>query len=305
MRRNVMNKISLVVFTWKKQFTLAVLACTLILGSSTSWAWALDVSPLVALPTMSVNVSGQNYPSNKLIDVLFDAQSICTSKTDANGSFGCAFNIPNSSKVGAHLVSAFVRDTHDGQKTKVIVADVTEAFGVAAEIDGLDQLILQENTMQWNHLDFAAPGRLAGVNAPTFIMSGDFSTTNGYWIPEWSAPPPAEIRQPELSSILTELPTLKTTSWYVQKIIGRGEVTIVEQPLFNNKLIIQLDDYSYPGAMPYAIRLYPLPDISTDQLLDISKDLCKNKGWINYNFKNQGECIKFVDVWIKKDNGHK
>ena len=51
----------------------------------------------------------------------------------------------------------------------------TVTLDVSAYIDGRDDLIIQGNTLQWNHFDFAAPGRLDGVNDPTIITT----TLNG------------------------------------------------------------------------------------------------------------------------------
>ncbi|WP_143301662.1 hypothetical protein, partial [Candidatus Entotheonella palauensis] len=67
-----------------------------------------------------------------------------------------------------------------------------DAIEVTALIDGRDQLIIEGNTMQWHHFDFAAVGRHQGGNAPTIIAP--VSQLGAAWFPEWSEPPPSEVR---------------------------------------------------------------------------------------------------------------
>ncbi len=132
---------------------------------------------------------------------------------------------------------------------------------IAAFIDGRDQLILQGNTAQWHHFDYAAVGRWGGANYPTIINGVE-------WIPTWPQPVPNEIRFEAYSDIFTgvtpalplaEVPIILTAS-------NRGPTTIVEYPTAANgyKLIIEFDDninYGQPYATWYyaTVEVVPLP----------------------------------------------
>ncbi|HEX4773808.1 MAG TPA: hypothetical protein VH351_23445 [Bryobacteraceae bacterium] len=91
----------------------------------------------------------------------------------------------------------------------------TLTYGINAVIDGRDLLIIQGNTLQWHHLDWAAVGRVGGLNVPTAVSSMDNGVTilDKYeWTPTWSVPPPDEIRFEDYSSVFSGLaPTLPPT----------------------------------------------------------------------------------------------
>src|SRR5438309_2122593 len=53
-----------------------------------------------------------------------------------------------------------------------------KAIRVRAYIDGRSRLRLQGNTVQWLHLEWAAPGKHGGLNKPTVINGKE-------WFPEW------------------------------------------------------------------------------------------------------------------------
>jgi hypothetical protein len=128
---------------------------------------------------------------------------------------------------------------------------------IGAHIDGRDRLIIQGNTLQWHHFDFAAVGRHQGGNSPTIINTGNSYTE---WFPEWPEPVPSEIRFEAVSSVFSGLtPPLpaRDIRWHVTKLLGRGEVHIIEQPSYTNqfKLIVDFDDSPIGGSNFYAIRL--------------------------------------------------
>jgi len=146
---------------------------------------------------------------------------------------------------------------------------------IEALIDGRDQLILRADTLLWHHFDAAAPGRHHGANAPTIVFPYPGPSE---WFPVWSEPPPSEIRWEELSSVLSGLsPALPSdgVSFAIEKIFGRGETSIVQQPAADNEytLIIEFDDNIYPGPRYYGILISPdsdgdgIPD-TTDECQD-------------------------------------
>jgi len=146
------------------------------------------------------------------------------------------------------------------------VADaLNESLEIQAQIDGRDQLILKGNTAQWHHFDFAAVGRERGSDAPTLIGGIKSSTdTSILWLPVWPSPPPDEIRSEALSSVLQGLrPSIPSNGapWQVERIFGRGAVTIVEQPTPANAftLIVEFDDYKFGGSSFYGVILSQAP----------------------------------------------
>ncbi len=128
---------------------------------------------------------------------------------------------------------------------------------IGAHIDGRDRIIIQGNTLQWHHFDFAAVGRHQGGNSPTIINTGN---TYAEWFPEWPEAVPSEIRFEAFSSVFSGLtPALpaRDIKWHVTKLLGRGEVHIIAQPSYANqfKLIVEFDDNPFGGSNFYAIRL--------------------------------------------------
>jgi hypothetical protein len=137
---------------------------------------------------------------------------------------------------------------------------------IGASVDGRDRLIIQANTMQWHHFDYAAVGRAGGSNIPTIIEAPGGA---GAWLPTWPSPPPAEIRFEAFSSVFHGLsPALpaEPSHWYVTKWFGRGEVRIVEQPSASNafKLIVEFDDNEPLGGTFYMVELSPAKQVAID-----------------------------------------
>lgn len=129
---------------------------------------------------------------------------------------------------------------------------------VQAHIDGRDQLIIRDDTLQWHHFDFAAVGRHVGANSPTIING--ISGAGFEWIPEWPLPPPDEIRFEAFSSVLAgiidPLPA-DGSLWQIDKLFGRGSASIVEQPTSSNGfgLVVEFNDNPQGGSTFYGIQL--------------------------------------------------
>ncbi|KFA91477.1 hypothetical protein [Archangium violaceum] len=150
---------------------------------------------------------------------------------------------------------------------------------VEALIDGREQLIIRGNQLQWHHFDFAAVGRFFGGNAPTLVVMGD-DLGQVEWFPTWSEPVPDEIRFEDTSSVLEQLnPPLPMDGrpLRLQKLFGRGDVRIIQQPTEANAytLIVEFDDNPYPGPRYYGLRLTNAPDRDGDGVAD-ERDHCPN-----------------------------
>jgi hypothetical protein len=159
---------------------------------------------------------------------------------------------------GHPLIVEFDDDAFDGPATyqiELILGHKTnQTVTVDALIDGKSQLILQGNTAQWLHLDFAAPGRLEFQNEPTVINGKE-------WFPVWPDVPDAENRFCNCTSSIFKgvRPALPQTNMMVtlNVIQGRGDVRIVQMPAASNNytLIVEFDDDPYGGAEIYKIEL--------------------------------------------------
>ena len=129
---------------------------------------------------------------------------------------------------------------------------------IQAHIDGRDQLILKGDTIQWHRFDYAAVGRHIGSDTPTIV--GGIQAVSEEWLPTWPSPPPEEIRYEAFSSVLQGvIPSIPSDGlpWQLEKVFGRGKVTIIEQPTFANDftLIVEFNDNREEGSTFYGVIL--------------------------------------------------
>jgi hypothetical protein len=162
---------------------------------------------------------------------------------------------------------------------------------IRALIDGRDQLIIHNNTLQWHHFENAAVGRHLGVNEPTEIsttLNGSTQLDHYDWIPDWPAPPPNNIRYEAYSSVFTGLtPAIprQETTVSLQVIQARSLVQLIQQPSAANNYttILQFDDRSAAGSEFYQARLtFPIPEPAALSLFVIgigSAGLIRLRGW--------------------------
>jgi hypothetical protein len=147
----------------------------------------------------------------------------------------------------------------------------TITIDVQAFIDGRDLLVIQGNTLQWDHLDYSAVGTWNGSNATTNITT----TLNGVpqnqynWLPTWSAP----LNTAQWSSVFTGLtPALPSSNMLssgdmsvsLDTISARDSLTIYQLPTASNNyaLILDFNDDPSSGATWYDALItitFPLP----------------------------------------------
>ena len=144
-----------------------------------------------------------------------------------------------------------------------LVKDLSFDFGlptyhVMAHIDGKSYLMIKGDSVQWFHLDNAAPGREGSIDEPTII--------NGMiWMPEWPDEPTSENRDCQcVSSGFEGLePVLPPTEVDVRLEIieAGGEVSIFEQPTAANDftLIVEFDDNEPSGPDWYEVVIVAEP----------------------------------------------
>jgi hypothetical protein len=131
---------------------------------------------------------------------------------------------------------------------------ITRIDRIEALIDGRSQLILQDNTAQWYHLDYAAPGRHEFRNEPTVINGVE-------WFPIWPDIPDEENRDCNCySDVFTGLyPSLPSEDFNVKlkPVRSRSETRIIQEPTSGNDyaLIIEFDDNSPGGSDSYIVEI--------------------------------------------------
>lgn len=140
---------------------------------------------------------------------------------------------------------------------------------VDAYIDGRDQLILNDNTLQWHHYDWAAVGRFQGNDAPTYISlweDGVQYLNDFAWTPTWADPPPNEIRYEAYSSVFTGFNFMpnEEASVKLTPLAARDLVSVVQLPSLSNayELVVEFNDNPSPAADWYSARI----EITTTQI---------------------------------------
>jgi len=160
---------------------------------------------------------------------------------------------------------------------------------VRAFTDGRDQLIINLNTLQWHHYDYAAVGRIDGRNEPTIITTTLDGTTimdHVNWTPDWPSPPPDEIRFEAVSSIFSSLSPsipLQDMTVSLEVVAARNSLTLVQLPDAGNGYTTILDYNDDPPGGPdwYEAKLTftPIPEPSSAALLCFAATCWALKGW--------------------------
>ena len=182
------------------------------------------------------------------------------------------------------------------------MSDVT-TIEIEALIDGRDLLIIDDDTLQWQHLDFAAVGRHEGRNEPTAIsttLDGVTVMDRVEWFPEWSAPPPDEIRREEFSSIFSGLmPALPPSDFSVSlnAIEARNAITIAEFPSEENdfSIIVDFNDNPIGGSTTYIAELTMIPLNPLFDTLTVDTLVDEDDGDLSPGDVSLREAISFVN----------
>ena len=125
---------------------------------------------------------------------------------------------------------------------------------VKALIDGRDQLIVDDNTMQWHHFEYDRVGQWQGRNEPTYIsiwVDGTQQLANFAWTPIWSGNYSDKFYS---SSILSPD---KNSTIILDPIVSRGSTTISQTPDISNgySIVIEFNDNSIGGADWYTTQV--------------------------------------------------
>ena len=130
--------------------------------------------------------------------------------------------------------------------------------------DGRDILKIADNTLQWEHYDFAAPGRHISVGdlggeQPTKIeisQDGNNWSSPVNWFPEWSQPYPNEIRFEADSSLVTyyDASSFNLIDLDIVSTSARGTISLVQEPAASNdfEALIEFNDNPPSGPSWYS-----------------------------------------------------
>jgi len=159
----------------------------------------------------------------------------------------------------SHNISISFDPARFGSVEQGTAPTLPDGLKVRALIDGRSRLVIQGDSVHWQHLDFAAPGRWQdpdtqrAYDEPTYL--------NGIaWFPVWPDQPDRENRDCGCDSSATSgMPPLARQSQPVTLGIeqARGQVTVVQQPEAANNftLTIEFDDNPQGGAEWYEVTL--------------------------------------------------
>jgi hypothetical protein len=130
---------------------------------------------------------------------------------------------------------------------------------IEALIDGRSDLLLSGATVQWLHLEFAAPGRHDGEHLPTLV-------DGVAWFPTWPDEPDDENRGCGcLSDVgtlidppLPQVPSVATLT----AVEVRSVAAVVEQPTAANDFttVVEVDDTGATGSDTYVIDVTVTPE---------------------------------------------
>lgn len=136
----------------------------------------------------------------------------------------------------------------------------TITLDIEAFIDGRDQLIIHDNTLQWHHFDFVAVGWQS--DTPTLIttsVDGRTVLNHHEWVPAWSAAPHELYDIEELSSVFEGLnpPITGPVTVSIEAIDIRENLSITQSPTSANgyTTVIEFNDVVSGGAEWYHARV--------------------------------------------------
>ncbi len=131
---------------------------------------------------------------------------------------------------------------------------------VRAWIDGRSDLILSGANVQWQHFDFAAPGRL---NCDTGTPEEPTYLDANVWFPLWPDVPTCENRfcggcfSDAFAGIAPPLPASDFFARLVP-LQNRGDLSVIEQPHAANgyRTVVNFNDNAFGGGDWYEFDLY-------------------------------------------------
>lgn len=131
-------------------------------------------------------------------------------------------------------------------------------INIRAYFDGFDQLIIRQNTLQWQHFYCYPVGEYPGNHYPTYISTPTMNSVA--WYPDWPNGTGFEAYSSVYSGLNPALPAGKVNVT-LTPVQVRGVARIVQQPSSANNytLKVEFDDGLPPAADWYEIQLNITP----------------------------------------------
>jgi hypothetical protein len=129
-----------------------------------------------------------------------------------------------------------------------------------ADIDGRDWLVIQGQTVEWQHFDYTPVG-LRNTNYPATIISssvnGSALMSGSTWIPTWPNGTGFGAGSSAYGGLIPALPA-NPAAVNLNVVSGRGSVSIVQlpSPANTNTLIVEFNDDAVGGDALYDVRVY-------------------------------------------------
>ena len=148
---------------------------------------------------------------------------------------------------------------NDGILT-VLTLFPTVEYEIQADFDGRDWLVIQGETVRWQHFDFTPVG-LHNPNYPATVISSSangVSLVNGAsWIPSWPNGTGSGAWSSTYEALIPALPP--SPKWVSLNVVtGRGTVSIVQLPSAENTdtLIVEFNDGAFSSDALYDVQIY-------------------------------------------------
>lgn len=197
--------------------------------------------------------------TNQILDTHYNIHStaVALGDVDNDGDLDAfiATDLTNFTSLGETFSEVWLNANN--QSFIPIALQWSNTLIVRSFIDGRSHLVLQDGSLYWHHLDFAAPGRHEFNDEPTYLTALYRERTA--WMPIWPDIPDAENHwcDCDSSSFDQILPLASITQTITMNVIqARDQVTIVQQPRAENDytLIIEFHD-RFDGADWYEVSI--------------------------------------------------
>jgi hypothetical protein len=132
-------------------------------------------------------------------------------------------------------------------------------YDIKAYIDGVSDLVIKGNTLQWHNNATYAPGQFPGTNYPTIITTNSNPVPIN-WYPDWPSGTYGNVWSSVYTGLTPALPHIPQRIT-LTKVQARKDISILQYPSAANDytLIVRFDDGLPGGAAWYEARVNLVP----------------------------------------------
>ena len=132
-------------------------------------------------------------------------------------------------------------------------------YDIKAYIDGVSDLVIKGNTVQWHNNSAYAPGKFPGVNYPTTIKTNG-NPVGVSWYPDWPNGSYGNVWSSLYTGLTPALPHIPLR-FTLTKVQARNDISIIQYPSAANDytLIVRFNDGPPGGADWYEARVDFVP----------------------------------------------